>query len=68
MDIGNRPRVLYPVADGISQGFEKERTEMDGMSWSVEANWHSRSGMMNELWSVGLASGDEDTDELRRHF
>ena len=38
--------------DGISRGFEDERIKGDGSEWSVEADWHARSGMTNGLWAV----------------
>ena len=57
-----------PVADGISRGFGEERTDRDGSRWSVEADWHVRSGLMNSLWMVVGRQDDKEMEELRTRF
>lgn len=57
-----------PVADGISRGFGEEHREKDGSRWSVEADWHSRSGLTNSLWMIAGRQEDEATEELRARF
>ena len=52
VDVGHHPGIENPVADGISRGFRDERIKGDGSEWSVEADWHERSGMTNGLWAV----------------
>ena len=68
VDVGHRPGVGNPVADGISRGFGEERTDRDGSSWSVEADWHARSGLTNSLWMVVGRQNNEETEELRTRF
>ena len=68
VDVGHRPGTENPVADGISRGFGEEWTEKDGSRWSVEADWHERSGLTNDLWRVVEIRGDEEVEELRMRF
>ena len=68
MDMGHRLGIENPVADGISRGFGEEQTDRDGLRWSVEADWHVRSGLTNSLWMVAGRQDDEETEELRMRF
>ena len=52
VNVGHRPGTENLVADEISRGFGEELTEKDGSRWSVEADWHERSGLTNDLWRV----------------
>ena len=34
----------------------------------MEADWHERSGLRNDLWRVAEIRGDEEVEELRTRF
>ena len=65
VDVGHRLGIENPVADGISRGFGEEQTDRDGLRWSVEADWHARSGLTNSLWMVAGRQYNEEMDELK---
>ncbi|KZP05786.1 hypothetical protein FIBSPDRAFT_673023, partial [Athelia psychrophila] len=52
-DIRHRPGIENPVADGLSRRWQsRKRTDDDGSSWSVLADWEANKSIVNDILSV----------------
>lgn len=71
IDIRHRPGIENPVADGLSRRWNNtKRTDDDGSSWSVLADWEANTGIANNILSISPSHEvrQRDSTELEDRF
>ena len=69
VDVRHIPGKLNVVADGLSRMWEgTERTAGDGSEWTVNEDWESARGLVNDVFGVTGGDDDEELSKLWKRF